>query len=549
MAAGATLGTIAIIGVPTAIVLFMRFAHGTGDVLVERMVPADSAVYGAFYMDPPLSTKTGVRDFANRFPSVHGSLDAKISQVADSVLSSTGLKYDTDVKPWLGTQIGFFVEIAHKSASGALLLTSTDDARAGAALGAIHSAPAYSHETWSTSTYRGVTITSGSAADCSACSGIAYAIVDHVAVVADTAAAIQHAIDTDQGAASLGHDSLYKQTVDKLDSGRIAEVYAAAAPLVSAFKDSLSSADSSTRSVMDVYVKALEAYRSGALSVSIGSDHATLQVLTLTDPSKLPADASTAGASLLGWLPQSSVAAASGGINASGVLGALGSLGAAGAGPAAGFATLPPDVGLPTASPTASGADVARHLNGPYAVGVWKSPDGKPRGALLLTADDAAALKSALDSLTSLFAPGTFDCTAYGCTQTPQPTHSENHDGTAITVTADGSVAYAVVGSMGIIATGPAAVGDVLDAHRSGRSVLASSAFPSTGTIDPSAGLVWVDVQQTVALIRDSLTPSQRSSFDQQAAGDLAPLKVLTLTSSGDRSTQIATIQVTLSSG
>src|SRR5437660_3505733 len=63
---GVAVGVAALVGVPTAGVLYLRAAGGTGDVLVGRAVPGGAAVYASLRLDPSLSTKQHLRDLLDR---------------------------------------------------------------------------------------------------------------------------------------------------------------------------------------------------------------------------------------------------------------------------------------------------------------------------------------------------------------------------------------------------------------------------------------------------------------------------------------------------
>ena len=566
--------TAALVAAPAAIVHYERLSRGTGDVLVDRVVPADSAVYGAAYLDPPLSTKRAVQGFTDHFPSLRNSLGSRVSSLGDSILAGSGLKYDTDVKPWLGTQIAFFIEVGNRHFDGAALIATTNES---AALSALDRGTRAGNPTatWSTASYRGVSIAVGALHGCDSCGAPAYAVVDHVAMIGSSKTVIEHGIDVARGATrSLGSDSLYRETATKLDTGRLAEVYLSAAPLVAALQDQLSSADQFTQSLAGRLTDELAAYRSAGISLSVQSDRATLQVVSLTDPSKFPAAArsSQAGLSLLDWLPASSFAVLSGSTAGAGVLAGLGTVGvlsSVGSQTSSSFTqvtnglavpntTTPPQPALTPAPLSTSprfpsprtpfpGNDLVQHLTGPAAASIWRATDGSPRGAFVVSSDSASALRTAFSSILSLAATPDVRCDASGCAAGPGAApHAVPHSGTDITVSANGMLAYATVGQVGVIGNGADAVADVLDAHATGRNILTSGGFPAGVARSSSAGLLWADMQQAVSVIRDQLSPSDRASFDDTTGGNLAPLRVLLLTSTGDRSTQTVTMQLTL---
>src|SRR5205807_3412704 len=97
--------------------------RGSNDV-VTPMVPKDATVYAVAYLDPSLSQKLALRDLSKKFPAIRdqAALTRRIDQTMDSLLAQSGLRFSSDVRPWLGPQIGVVVEVKGGSTQVAVLI-------------------------------------------------------------------------------------------------------------------------------------------------------------------------------------------------------------------------------------------------------------------------------------------------------------------------------------------------------------------------------------------------------------------------------------------
>src|SRR5205807_3473410 len=112
-----------------------------------------------------------------------------------------GLSFSNDVQPWLGGEVGVSgtVNFDNSGASPfALYAVSSDDSKAQAALAKLRTGSAGKKYTWRDETYNGISIAAGTPSSTSE-KPVAYSLVDHVVVVASSAAMIHEIIDTDQG--------------------------------------------------------------------------------------------------------------------------------------------------------------------------------------------------------------------------------------------------------------------------------------------------------------------------------------------------------------
>src|SRR5256712_5095099 len=179
---------------------------------VEKMVPATVDVYAVANLDPSASQKLNLLRAVHRFPDT--STDQKLGEQLDKALKDSGITFSGDIQPWLGAQVGLAVRIPQGNADPpvALFAVSKDDAKAVAALTKLRAGSQGKKYLWRDTTYGGITITVGSPTTSTkpTAGGLkagAYAIVDHVVVIASSEALIREIIDADQGRSARLVDS------------------------------------------------------------------------------------------------------------------------------------------------------------------------------------------------------------------------------------------------------------------------------------------------------------------------------------------------------
>ncbi len=71
------------------------------------LAPANTAVYVNVYLQPSTGQQMNLGGLIGRLPGFadDASLDEKVDQVVQNLLSGTGIDYRERVKPWLGDQI------------------------------------------------------------------------------------------------------------------------------------------------------------------------------------------------------------------------------------------------------------------------------------------------------------------------------------------------------------------------------------------------------------------------------------------------------------
>src|SRR2546430_14174034 len=257
---------------------------------------------------------------APRGPSLPGhQYGPEAGEQLDKALKDSGITFSGDIQPWLGAQVGLAVRIPQGNADPpvALFAVSKDDSKAVAALTKLRAGSQGKKYVWRDTTYGGITITVGSPTistkpTTGSLKAGAYAIVDHVVVIASSEAVIREVIDADQGrSARLVESADYKATLAKVPSDRLALVYVNGQSVVSHLKSQLTT----PLAANPAGIKGLgdaEAFQGAALALSARPDGIVADAAVRLDAGKL--SASTRGAlthaghaaGVIGWIPSSS---------------------------------------------------------------------------------------------------------------------------------------------------------------------------------------------------------------------------------------------------
>src|SRR5256885_3580519 len=293
---------------------------------IEKMVPATVDIYDIANLDPSAAQKLNLLRAVHRFPDT--STDQKLSQQLDKAVEDAGISFPGDVQPWLGPQIGVAVSVPSSGtdAPTAFFATSRDDVKARAMLAKLQAGSEGKKYHWHDTTYGNVTITVGSPIAPTS-SGVpkvgvlkpsvaskaaAYAIVDHVVVIASSEALIHEIIDADQGRAARLVDSTdYKATLAKVPSDRLAMVYLNGKSIASHLKGQLTTPLAAGLAGIKGLGDA-EAFQGAALALSARPDGIVADAAVRLDAGKL--SASTRGAlthaghaaGVIGLIPSSS---------------------------------------------------------------------------------------------------------------------------------------------------------------------------------------------------------------------------------------------------
>ncbi len=519
--------------------------RGSGDVL-EQMVPADADIFATAYLDPSLSQKLHLRQILEKFPALGGSsgLNGKVDRLLAQFLHGTGLDFDRDVKPWLGTQMAAVVQVQEQGPRFAVLIASKDDPSAQAALAKLRTGPASDGFDWTDSTHDGVRVSVGTAAGQES---VAYAYLDHTAILANDRGMLERIIDTDRGrVATLSSTAEYSKALSGLPADRLALVYVNAGALVDRFTSTFAEDAGLSPDVFDTTFKGLKAYRSVGMTLSAESNGIAAQVSVNIDSSKLTADQRRALSApshpntVLEWAPEDAFAM----IATTGFDGTLRDYVSQAEKADPGARASLDRLGL-----TGSKGLIA-HLTGDAGLVAGPSTSGKiPMVAALVGTDDPASANRFLDKLRGMVSQGLAQGTGDAGGSWQQESYQAAPFG-KVTInwlsqpdlaSLGVEPAYATVKGMTIIASSRDAVKAALDAHgakgRIGDSATFRDALQGAGQ---DAGTVeYFDVQGIAGAIRDALPPEGRREFERRVDPNLKPVKafVITMTTTADAGT------------
>ena len=504
---------------------------------IDKMVPASMDVYGLAYLDPSATQKLNLMQAVHRFPDT--STDQKIDDLLDKAFKDSGLTFSGDIKPWLGAQIGFALQLPKDSSQPpvAVLVATRDDAKAQAALTKAQHSTYGKGFMWQTHVYDGVTITVATPTSKTNNPG-AYALVDHVVVIATSEDLIHQIIDTSRGrAARLIDTSDYKATFAKLPSDRLAFVYLNGQSLVTKLKSQLSDmASPSVRSLVPPglngqWLGDAAALQGVGIVLSARQDAIALDAAARLDTTKLSASTRAALSSsasadgLVAWVPTTADGFWSAtGVN-QGIQAALDQLGSS-----------DPSVQAATDELGLTGPDgVLQHLTGDAGLEATVDPSITPAGALMIGTDNAASMDKFFAGVLTLVTQE----------QTRATTTTTTYRGVKITtldlhepLLAGGlSPSYAVVDGMGIVGSRRAEVVAVINAHKDHHSISADPTYMAArqASLSNPTGILYLNVARVVSTLERS--PMMASAgLNSKTRADLAPLKsfIVTGTTSQD---------------
>jgi hypothetical protein len=516
---------VAGLGVIGAIVFALALKSGPG---IDRMIPDSANLYGTIALDPSVTQKANLLALAHRFPDLGSQQDLqrKLDDELDKAMKDTGLSFTKDVQPWLGSRVSVVVTLGDKP-HGAWLIDSKDDKKAQATLDTARTSTAGKKLTWSQRSYNGVTVWVGT----DATTTDVYAYLDHTAVLGDSESLLHDIIDTDHGKhASLLANADYQATIALLPSDRLGLVYAGGHGLIDALKAQAGKSQSLTipASTWDQ----LYALRGVAFSVAASDNGLSGDLEVKIDPTKLDATtrAALSGATrvnaLMQWIPERTMGL---------------------------FATTSLKASVKSVTDNQNLDDQTRqaldalgitaiypHLTGDLAVEVETTLPGRVGGALLIGSNSDADMKFFLTKLVTVAELAASESGSFsGSTQVTKRFYRgieidslpvPELQSVGITPT------YSVDSGVGIIATSPQEVINLINAHLGGRTIEQSANFRAANkfTVGNPQALFYIDVTETTNAIVSYLPAADRQQYETQAAKDLTPIKAVIVTSSGD---------------
>jgi uncharacterized protein DUF3352 len=535
---------VVVLGLATAAALVLVLRPGS---TVAKMVPASVDLYAVVSVDPSVTQKVNLLRTVHRFPET--SSDKAITDKLDEALKDTGLSFSGDIQPWLGTEVGVAVRVPEGSNAelpAAFFATSKDDTKARATLAKLRAGTQGKKLQWRDEIYDGVSIAIGSPSS-TASKAAAYAMVDHVVVIASSDSLIREIIDTDKGrSARLVDSSDYKATMSTLPSDRFAAAYLNGKSLVAGLKTQITKLASATPLAWGgLNVKSIgdaEALRGIGIVLSARQDGVVLDLAVNYEAAKLSPKTRDALVhaghpdTVLTWIPKT----ADGFWAAANLNQTIQSL-IEQAGNDASVKRATDEIGL------TGPKGVLPHLSGEFALEATVDRSFTPAGALLLATDDAASMRAFLAGLLTLATESS--------SPRPSPTTSV-YQGVTITslnvpqLSMQGRFvpSYAVVDGMGILASTPAELRVIIDAHRT-RSNIAGEATYAAATrasLSRPAGIFYVDLGRLVKALEAAPSGGLGKPLDSKARANLAPLKafIMSADSNADRTIERVVVLV-----
>ena len=522
---------------------------------IEKMVPATQEVLVIANLNPSLAQKVNLLRAVHKFPDT--STDAAISKKLDEAFKDTGLSYTSDVQPWLDSEVGVSAKIDLQTSADspyAFFATSRDDSKAKAALTKLRTGSVGKKYSWRDETYNGFAIASGTP-NVTSEKPVAYGYVDHVVVIATSAAVIHEIIDTDQGRSARLVDSAdFKATMALLPSDRLGFGYVAGKSLVADVKKQLTAPSTlglpALKSVDD-----LNALQGIGGSVSATSTGVAFDLGVKVDPSRLSAASRQAIAAtgqpdaVLRWIPRSSNGFFAVATIDKSLKTALDQYG------------TDPSVKASTDAVGLTGpGGILPHLTGDLGLEVEVGNLSNASGAILIGTDNTAAMNAFFGKLLALArqvtssdtpgasqgAPGStfgdFTTASFETVSTaptvptipPDKVTTTRYRGVVITSWSSSNLngfvpSYAAVDRMGILGSSLAAVKAVIDAHLDGTTITTDATYKaaSASSLAHPAGILYVNVTSMLSAVQKL---ASGSSLDTKALANLSPVRAFMLT-------------------
>jgi len=447
----AVAGTALLATLGVAVVLGYLLVFSASADRTARAVPADTALYLSVYLRPSSEQRRTLDALIERVPGFADpdSLDLKLHQLAQSLLSGYGLDYQSDLRPWVGDEVALAASFS--SGIGApqvlLLMTSKDTAVATASVARLMASRG---GPFTAEPYRGVDVMNGS--------GASYVVLPDLVIIGPSAAAIRAAVDADANRApSLADSSDFRAAMGRVRPDHLAAAYAdlrrLAQPGVTEGAGGYSSA-------------ALTLVAAGQTLQAVG--FAPFDASRATEAQRGAFALGAEASNLAGWMPPD----AHGEMVVFGLQGALASLESGLRSDPSQTDTVQAINSLRALAALGLGVNIDRDLlplfDRESALVLDRVSTATPHGTLLLRPADAAAARAALGRIDA-------GLTAHGARIT-----TRDEGGVAIS-TAEipqiGIIAYAMSEGVVIIGSDADAIAADLRAHATGNSLARTEAF------------------------------------------------------------------------
>ena len=462
-----------------AVVAAYVFLFSGGADRAAALAPANSAFYVNVFLQPSTGQQMNLSGLIGRLPGFadEASLDDKVDQIVQNLLSGTGIDYRTQVKPWLGDQVAIAGRPGNADPTQAETVVIAEVKDPDAARSAVADFVADSDETFAAESYGGVELQVGESAT--------YAFVEGMLVVGTSTDEVHAVIDASGGASSLADRGDFRAAMDALPADHLASAFVDVGAIAEVTGVDEAVSEVSTASA--VLVAERDGLRlSGSAPLAAGDG---------ASPGASPAESTPS--TLAEWMPPGTVAEAV-------LFGLRQTLedaeAAAGAAPGGEDITSTLDT-LRAVAAFGLGIDIDTDLlpllDREVGVAITGVDGDLPSGTLLLRPDDPDAAADALARVADRLGAigGSSDET--------------DIDGTTVTTLAIpdiGELGYAVVDGTVIIGLGVDDVGAAITAHQSGESLATGDDYRRTFDVagTRSGAEVYVDVGALVALLGDA---------------------------------------------
>jgi hypothetical protein len=466
-----------------AVVAAYLFVFAAGTDRAARLAPADTAFYANVYLQPSSGQQMNLADLIGRFPGFadEASLDDKVDQLVQNLLSETGVDYRADLKPWLGDQLAVVVAPGSADpldARPVLIAEVKDRAAAESALPGL----ATDGATFTARTYEGVEL--------QVSADTTYAFIGEMVVIGPDEAAVEAVVDVENGADALADRDDFARTMANMPADHLAAAFVdLAAIAASAGADGAVEAVSTAGAVLVAEPEGLRLSGSAPLTADEDAPSPSAGASLGDEPS-----------SLVDWMPTDTIAE----IVVFGLRQTLEDAEAALAETPEGEEAVST---LDTFRALAAfglgidiDADLLPLLDREVALAISGFDGQLPSGQLLLRPEDPEAAATALANVAERL-------TALGAETTTEAAGSATL--TVVDVPDVGEIAFTESDGVIIVGLGVDDVVDALEAHDSDASLGQSDRYRTTfevaGTRAGTEG--WADVAALAALFGDAIAP------------------------------------------
>lgn len=196
---------------------YLLFFSATTD-RAAALAPADTAIYANVYLQPSAGQQMNLGGLIGRLPGFadEASLDDKVDQVVANLLTAAGLDVDyaSEVKPWLGNQVAV---AGWAGDPDPVMVAIVDVKDIDAARAALADLAGRAGAPTTPVDYRGAEIHVADSA--------AYAFVDDLLVIGESASSIEAVVDVNAGAAALAGRDDFRSTMADLPADHLASLF------------------------------------------------------------------------------------------------------------------------------------------------------------------------------------------------------------------------------------------------------------------------------------------------------------------------------------